>query len=100
MEAARRAGLVLVFAYATVAAGGCMHFQKPVPIIPDAPNERQKALLSEYVIESPDLLQIDLLYAVPKPPYKIQPLDVLAINVANTLEGEPIAGLYPVQPDG
>jgi polysaccharide export outer membrane protein len=100
MGAARRAGLALVFAYAAVAAGGCMHFQKPVPIIPDAPNERQKALLSEYVIESPDLLQIDLLYAVPKPPYRIQPLDVLAINVANTLEGEPIAGLFPVQPDG
>ena len=37
---------------------------------------------------------------MPLPPYKIQPLDVLAVTVANTLENEPIAGLFPVDPDG
>ncbi|MDB5311329.1 MAG: Polysaccharide biosynthesis/export protein [Gemmataceae bacterium] len=97
MGASRRAGFWLVFA---VAGGGCTHFHQPPVAIPDVPNERQKSILSEYRIEPPDLLQIDLLYAVPLPPYKIQPLDVLAVTVANTLEGEPIAGLYPVEPDG
>jgi polysaccharide export outer membrane protein len=81
-------------------AGGCTHLHKPPPAIPDAPNERQKVLLPEYVIESPDLLQIDLLYAVPLPPYKIQPLDVLAITVPQAPKDEPIAGLFPVAPDG
>jgi polysaccharide export outer membrane protein len=57
-------------------------------------------VLDEYRIEPPDLLQIDLLYAVPLPPYKVQPLDVLAIRVANTPEKDPIGGAYPVDPDG
>src|SRR5262245_56404266 len=101
MGASRRAGFWLVGIYAIVAAGGCAHFHKPIAVSPDVPRERQKVLLPEYVLESPDLLQIDLLYAVPRPPYKIQPLDVLAITVANTLLAEPpINGLYPVEPDG
>lgn len=92
--------LWVVLACLVVLGGGCVHFNKPVPMIPDVPNERQKTILDEYIIESPDLLQIDLLYAVPLPPYIIQPLDVLAITVTNTLEGEPITGLFPVEPDG
>jgi len=76
-----------------------VHFDR-TPAIPDVPNERQKSLLDEYVIESPDLLQIDLLYAVPLPPYKIQPLDVLLIAATGLPESDQIAGLYPVEPDG
>src|SRR5438874_2036768 len=94
-----RAGLGMVLACA-LASVGCGHFDKPVPVYPDMPSERQKTLLPEYVIESPDLLQIDLLYAVPLPPYRIQPLDVLMLNVPQAPEAEPIAGLYTVEPDG
>jgi polysaccharide export outer membrane protein len=90
----------LLFACAVGAAGGCAHFDKAPPAVPDVPNERQKSVLGEYVIEPPDLLQIDLLYAVPLPPYKIQALDVLSLNVTGTLMDEPIGGLYPVDPDG
>jgi polysaccharide biosynthesis/export protein len=90
----------LLVVCAVAATGGCAHFDKPVPIVANVPNERQKSLLGEYVIESPDLLQIDLLYAVPLPPYKIQPLDVLSLAVANTLEGEPLTGFFTVEPDG
>jgi len=100
MGASRRAGFWLVWIYVVATAGGCAHLHKPQMAIPAVPNERQKSILAEYVIESPDLLQIDLLYAVPLPPYKIQPLDVLAVTVANTLEKEPIDGLFPVEPDG
>ncbi|MCI0700962.1 MAG: polysaccharide biosynthesis/export family protein [Planctomycetia bacterium] len=101
MGGARRVGLwaALLCALAT-GSGGCAHLGKSTPVIPVVPNERQKSILGDYVIESPDLLQIDLLYAVPKPPYRIQPLDVLLINVAGLPEGEQIAGLYPVEPDG
>ena len=100
MGGAIRTRIVVALVCLFASAGGCVHFHKAVAPIPDAPSERQKIILPEYVIESPDLLQIDLLYAVPLPPYKIQPLDVLAITVANTLENEPIAGLFPVEPDG
>lgn len=99
MGAIRRTGLVIWFVYALVSAGGCAHHNRPM-IVPDVPSERKKTLLPDYMIESPDLLQIDLLYAVPKPPYKIQPLDVLSVTVTNTLENEPLTGLYPVEPDG
>lgn len=90
----------LLFACAVIAHGGCAHFDKHEPVVYDLPNERQKTVLGEYVIEPPDLLQIDLLYAVPLPPYKIQPLDVLNMAVAGTLPEEPLGGLYPVDPDG
>lgn len=100
MGASRRNEICLAIAFAIAATGACTHLHKQEVEVYDVPKERQKTVLPEYVIESPDLLQIDLLYAVPLPPYKIQPLDVLAVNVANTLEGEPISGLFPVEPDG
>jgi polysaccharide export outer membrane protein len=90
----------LLFVCALGAAGGCVHFGKAPPAVSDIPNERQKAVLGEYIIEPPDLLQIDLLQAVPLPPYKIQALDVLSLSVKGALNEEPIAGLYPVDPDG
>jgi polysaccharide export outer membrane protein len=89
----------LLFAAAAVAPG-CAHSAASQHLAADLPNERKKVILGEYVIEPPDLLQIDLLLAVPLPPAKIQPLDVLAVVATNTLEGEPISGQFPVEPDG
>jgi len=100
MGASRRAGIWLLLACTLATTCGCAHFHQPEMFIPDVPSERKKTILADYMIESPDLLQIDLLYAVPKPPYKIQPLDVLSVTVRNTLENEPLTGLYPVEPDG
>ena len=51
MGGPRRVWLLLVCAVS--ATGGCAHFDKSVPVIPNVPNERQKSLLGEYVIESP-----------------------------------------------
>src|SRR5262245_22629420 len=96
----QHARLWVLFACLLTSLGGCAHCDTTVPIIPNVPNERSKTILPDYVIESPDLLQIDLLYAVPLPPYKIQPLDVLAVTATGTLQDEPIAGLYTVEPDG
>ena len=72
---------------------------RPIPI-DGAPREFNKMSLPEYVIEPPDILEIDLFNAVPKSPYRVQPLDSLSINVQNTTLNFPIAGIYPVSPEG
>jgi polysaccharide export outer membrane protein len=56
--------------------------------------------MAPYVIEPPDILQIDAIRVVPLPPYKIAPLDGLFIQSTNTLPTEPISGVYSVEPDG
>jgi polysaccharide export outer membrane protein len=52
------------------------------------------------VIDAPDVLLIDAIRLIPKPPYRVSPLDVLALQVTNTLPDAPIAGPYTVEPDG
>jgi polysaccharide export outer membrane protein len=64
------------------------------------PRELQKISLQTYVIEPPDILLIDVVRAVPKSPYMIEALDALQIVVEGTLEGQPIAGIYAVDPGG
>jgi polysaccharide export outer membrane protein len=95
----RRAG-----AAGGVAAGlaGCMTSHPPVPVsVPaDIPRELRKVSLPDYTLEPPDILQVDLIAAVPKPPYRVQPLDALAVRVPNALPDAPVAGVYPVGPDG
>ena len=64
------------------------------------PNEKAKTTLPAYVIEPPDVLIIEGVRLIPKPPYRIDALDVLYISVPNALPGQPIAGPYTVTPDG
>lgn len=89
----------LAVVVAVVAAEGCAHHKKGVPSL-DLPRELVKVQQPAYVIEPPDLLQIDLLAAVPKPPYKIRPLDVLGVIVPEALPDAPIAGTFTVDPSG
>jgi polysaccharide export outer membrane protein len=53
-----------------------------------------------YVIEPPDILEVNALKVVPKSPYKIEALDYLAIQVSGTLRDQPITGTYAVEPGG
>jgi polysaccharide export outer membrane protein len=53
-----------------------------------------------YVIEPPDILLIDAIRVVPRPPYRIEPLDSISIQVFNLPAEEPIAGLFQVSPEG
>ena len=46
------------------------------------------------------MLVIDAVRLIPRPPYRISPLDQLGIQVAKTLPDQPIAGIYPVEADG
>jgi polysaccharide export outer membrane protein len=46
------------------------------------PTEKDKTTLPSYVVEPPDILFIEAVRVVPKPPYHIQATDVLSIQVA------------------
>lgn len=85
--------------------GGCAS-QRQTVITPveGMPRELRKTTLPDYVIEAPDVLQVDLVAAVPKPPYRIQPLDTIGVRVPQSLTApgtvEPINGAFPVELDG
>lgn len=64
------------------------------------PTEKNKSTLPAYVIEAPDILLIETIRLVPKPPYKIEALDVLQILVVGTFQGQDISGQFPVDPAG
>jgi len=64
------------------------------------PRELQKVLMPTYRIEPPDILAIEAVSIVPKPPYRAKSLDVLMINVTGTLPDAPIVGPYTVEPGG
>ncbi|QEL15540.1 polysaccharide biosynthesis/export family protein [Limnoglobus roseus] len=96
-----RLSLICLAVMLVAASTGCMSPQKKtVPPIVELPRELKKTTQPAYTIEPPDILQIDLINAVPKQPYKLKTLDVLAIKVRETPPDNPILGLYPIEPDG
>jgi polysaccharide export outer membrane protein len=71
------------------------------------PKEKNKVNHPDYVIEAPDILQIDALRVTPKPPYKIDSFDILEIIPNNVGPDWPTAGIaanpklyFTVDPDG
>lgn len=64
------------------------------------PRELCKTILPSYVIEPPDILLIDAIHVVPRPPYHLRTFDVLAIDVTGTLPDLPIAGVYQIELGG
>ena len=64
------------------------------------PRELEKVSLPAYTIAPPDILLIDAVRVVPLPPYRAEPLDILLIQVSGVLDTEPIAGPYPIYPEG
>lgn len=68
---------------------GCQTFGRraePTPMVvqpPDVPRELCKAVIPEYIIEPPDVLTIDAIRLLPKQPYKLQPLDTLAVQIVS-----------------
>jgi protein involved in polysaccharide export with SLBB domain len=104
-----------VAALAGLAGPGCHHLEdlkdqraccKPpdfncctIPNTP-VPKELNKISLPPYIVETPDVLQIDALRVIPLPPYRLEPLDVVYLSAENDFDTAKIAGLYPVDPDG
>ncbi len=108
----RRLPLLLLLAVAWISAAGC-HFmnhspadQAPAPDHPTGPalspvpTEPRMTSLPPYIIEPPDILEITAQKVVPKPPYRIESLDYLTIDVVGTPPGEQITGTYAVEPGG
>ena len=97
---ARLVSLAAVLAAAL--AGGCATTTTPKPCMPvgPVPRELDKTTMPEYKLEAPDVLQIDLMTAVPKSPYHIRPLDSLAVRILNPVVENPGVGVFQVDPDG
>ena len=113
--AARATVQLLVLLVCAAMATGCQTFGRPqrsltqkVTLEANCPGdparmpakELAKITLPPYVIEPPDILLIDALRVVPKPPFRIQSFDTLQVIVEGTLLEQPINGLYVVEPGG
>ncbi|MBY0458746.1 MAG: polysaccharide biosynthesis/export family protein, partial [Gemmataceae bacterium] len=70
-----------------------------IPDVP-VPKELNKVALPPYVVETPDVLQIDALRVIPRAPYRLEPLDILYLSAENAFDTAPLTGLYPIDPDG
>jgi polysaccharide export outer membrane protein len=64
------------------------------------PREIQMVSHPPYTVAPPDVLLLNILRAVPKGPYRLEPLESLQIAVTNTLPNQPINGTYVITPDG
>lgn len=53
----------------------------PPPFGEMVPTEKDKTTLPTYVIEPPDVLLIEAIRTVPRPPYRIQAADILTIQI-------------------
>ena len=93
-----------------VATTGCLR-QHTLPTNAGVPTELSTVQLPEHTIAPPDILLIDAVTLVPRPPYLIKPLDALFIQVkvigakdddkkTHLIPGQPIDGVYRVEPDG
>ncbi|MBN1912434.1 MAG: polysaccharide biosynthesis/export family protein [Pirellulales bacterium] len=64
------------------------------------PRELSKVILPTYRIEPPDVLMIEAIHVVPRPPYRLRTLDVLALHVEGTPADTPLSGPFSVEPGG
>ncbi len=74
--------------------------QQPVPPEMEPPRELSMVSLPPYKVEPPDILMIEMLKMVPLPPYRIDIYDVLQIRVLGALLDQPIDGFFLVEGEG
>ncbi len=106
-----RGTLLLFVLSALCASSGCRliypgrgpHGPKPC-VGYDIPREQAKVILPDYLIEPPDILQIDAINLVPKAPYALRVFDVVSVTTTGISVDpaipSPIDGDYTIQPDG
>ena len=105
----RSSGLLLLLGM-LVSSSGCTAFLAPtvpIPTTPEGPSpaspvprELEMISLDRYRIEPPDILLINAIKVVPKPPHKIEPFDGLLIRAAGALPDQPIGDAFSVDPEG
>ena len=70
------------------------------PVYHEMPKELSKTSLPRYTIEPPDILSIEAIHVVPKPPYLLRTGDVLSLKAQGTLPDAPVDGPYAIEPGG
>ena len=95
----RRLATFSMMAIAVAFTSGCRTTRQPIASIA-APRELDKIMHPTYMVEAPDILIIEAYKGVPKPPHKIEPLDVLALQLADPVPNSPLQGLFTVELDG
>jgi hypothetical protein len=55
---------------------------------------------SSYIIESPDILNVEAVNLVPKAPYKLRVFDVVYIDIIGAEHGDPILNPFVIEPGG
>jgi len=68
----------------------------PDRLLDETPRELYKAVLPEYRIEPPDILQIDAVRVLPKSNYKLHPQDIVSITVFVSAE-TPLFHIEPAE---
>ena len=81
-------------------AAGCQNFPRKTVASIDAPRELDKVMHPTYVVEAPDILLIEAYKGVPKPPHKLEALDVVGLQLADPIPNEPLQGLFTIDLDG
>jgi len=79
---------------------GMQAVDSPVHDGPGCPRELTPVSHPPYTVAPPDVLLIEALRAVPKGPYRLEPLEVLQISVTGTLPNQPISGGFMITPEG
>ncbi|MSU80592.1 MAG: hypothetical protein EXS16_21195 [Gemmataceae bacterium] len=65
-----------------------------------SPRELQMTAHAPHRVAAPDILFIEALRLVPKGPYRLDAMEVLQIEVSDTLPRQDIKGLFMISPDG
>ncbi len=73
--------------------------EPPVPEALQPPREMNKVSLPAYRIEPPDVIEINMLKLIPLPPYRADVFDVLEIR-ANTPPDQPLDNYFMVEAEG
>ena len=101
--------LLLFVPLVALCASGCATLpvatpppETPVPPGNPIPRELEKTALPPYILEPPDILFIEAVRVVPKPPITIRTQDVILVVVPPEVTGfdQPIGDNYPVDVDG
>lgn len=79
---------------------GCHTLHVDQCAAPGVARELDKVTLPDHVIEPTDILLITGVRLVPKPPYRIEPLDSLYVRVVGAPAEDPIDGVFIVEADG
>jgi len=67
---------------------------------PPLPTELARVTHPPHRVAPPDILYLEILRMVPRGPYKLSAMEVLQIEVSDTLPRQEIKGLYMISPEG